>query len=512
MGRSRQLLVALTCVVSAFIVLRATTRGVGLSPDSLQYLAAAESAASGHGLTTRAWDGAPQALTHYPPGYPLFLAAGIRLGASPESFARYANVALLVFTLILVTVLAQRLVPDPPWAAPAAAIACGFAHDFLVIHSMAWSEPLYLTLTVAGIVALSEAVERQSATWLVLSALAAAAAALVRYVGVANVALVALVTLCWWPVSAWKRIRLAGAVSLVAALPLFGILVFGARRGSAGIANRKLVWHPIGFEDVRIAAGVMGKWITPLSDATFLSVVWLAALGLFVAIMLTRRARRVVLSDLRPASRRLAGILVLYAASYVTVLVLAMTLVDAQTTFEPRMLSPLLAVAIILGVAWLARQTRAGGFVRFATAAILGLVIGANVLRFFPWQREARRYGLALRRLDREGEALVIATRQLPAAAQIYSNDPYFLRVQTSRTAAGIPRELDPNSLLPNAQHAKQVRDICDSAARRPTFIVLFDRPMSGDSTARALAAEKSGDVDRVEGGAIIRVRPRCAG
>jgi hypothetical protein len=376
---------------------------------------------------------------------------------------------------------------------------------------MAWSEPLYLTCTLAGIVALSEAMERRSVRWLALAATAAAAASVTRYVGVANIGLLTLTVLCWWPRSAWKRIRTAATVSLFASLPLIGVFAFGARTSTAAVGNRHLLWHPIGLADLRLGAAVVGKWLTPLDDATHLSEAWLVVLALLGAILLTSRVRRAASGDRGPTGRRLVMILLLYAVTYAGVLVLAMSLLDAQTTFEPRMLSPLFVVTIILGVAWLARQTRHGGLVRLAAVAILGLVVSANVLRFFPWQREANRYGLALRRIDREGEEVVRAARRLPATAQIYSNDPYFLRVQTTYNAAGLPRALDPNSLLPNAKHADQVQAICASAARRPTFLVLFDSPMSGDSTARAQAAEKSGDVVPVKDGAIIRVRPGCA-
>lgn len=509
-SRPAHLLVALACVASAFIVLRATSRGVGLSPDSLQYFAASESAAAGHRLTTFGWDGRPKALTHYPPGYPLLLAAGARLGWRTQDFARYANIALFATTIVLVALLVRRLAPEPAWAAPVAVISCALAPDLIVIHSMAWSEPLYLTLTVAQVVALSAAVQQRSRMWLALAAAAAAAAALVRYVGVANIALVALAVAVCWPASRWRRLGIAAAMSALASLPLFVALVQGASNSDGQVANRELLWHPISFSDMRIAASVVAKWITPLSDATYLSGVWLVALSVLGVAVLVARARRRASRDLSPAGHGMALMLLLFTATYVAVLVLAMSLVDAQTTFEPRMLSPLLAVAIILGVAWLARQTRHGGTVRLVALAILALLISATVVRFFPWQRDAHLYGLALQRLDREGEALVLATRQLPADAQIYSNDPYFLRVQTKRMAAGLPRELDPNSLLPNTNHAEQVRAICDSATRHPTFLVLFDRPMSGDSTAQATAAKQSGKVARLDGGLIIQVRPGC--
>lgn len=511
-GRFWPSLIALACLVSALTVLRATSRGVGLSPDSLEYLAASVSAATGDGLTSFGWDATPTAMTHYPPGYPLLLAAATRVGWPVQRVVRYSNVVLFTLTIVLVAVISRRITPEPPWAAPIAACGCAIAFDLVVVHSMAWSEPLYLTLTVGGLLALSVAVARSSMRLLVLAGAAAGAAAVVRYVGVANIAVTATAVVLWWPARGWKRIRVAGAIFVLATLPLLTAFVLGAGASSAPVANRQLVWHPIGLADLRLAAAVVGKWVTPLTDANYVSVVWLAALAVLVGVVVTRRARqRPRATEWSVQGRILTRVLLLYAATYMAVLVMSMSLVDAQTLFEPRLLVPLLVVVIVLAIAWLARQTRSGGFVRVATGAILALLLGANMMRLLPWLREAHRHGLALRRLDPSAEALVDATRRLPTSARVYSNDPYLVRVQTKHMAAGLPRERNPNSLLPNSRHAEQVQAICDSAVSRPTFLVMFDLPTNGDSTAQATTAARSGDVARLMGGAIIRVRPGCA-
>ena len=52
------------------LALFATSRGIGLSPDSISYISAGRSLASGGGL--RVWHGAP--LTDWPPLYPALLA------------------------------------------------------------------------------------------------------------------------------------------------------------------------------------------------------------------------------------------------------------------------------------------------------------------------------------------------------------------------------------------------------------------------------------------------------
>jgi hypothetical protein len=509
-------LIAAACLISICLVFVATWHGVGLSPDSLQYLAATESALAGQGFTTIGWDGVRTPLTHYPPGYPMLLSAGAWLGLSLESAARYSNIVLFATTLVLIALIVRRIAPNPPWAAPIAVFAAAFTHDLVVTHSMAWSEPLYLTLTLGGFLALAMAIDRRSVPFLVVAAAAAAASSVVRYVGVANIAVVGLVTLLWWRSGRWMRLGTPLLLSLVMVLPLLTTLLLGAEtnggagEGAGAFANRRFVWHPLDAMDVRIAASVVGKWMTPLDDAGFLSIAWLVALATLLGMLLVLRTRQATPSDLSREGKTLTLILSLYALVYMAVVALSMTIIDAQTTFEPRMLVPVLVVAIVLSITWLARQSRRGIFVRLAGAGIIALVLSANALRWLPWLRDAQRYGLALRRVDSEGLAIVDSARHLPRTAQVYSNDPYYLRVHTHHVAAGLPRAMDPNSLLPNAHHSEQVQEICETAETRPTFVVLFDDPMSGDSTARADAATRSGVVTRLAAGSIVRVRAGC--
>ena len=503
--RHSQLLIAIACLVSAVAVLLATARGIGLSPDSLQYLAASENAAAGNGLMTFGWEGEPTPLRHFPPGYPVLLAPAYQLRVSPHAFARWSNVALFVLTILLAAAITRRIAPQSTWAPAVVAVASAFAHDLVVVHSMAWSEPLYLTLSLAGVLALGTGIDRRRIGLLVLAAIAAACAALVRFVGIANIAALGLAILLWWPGSPWRRVSTAFALGLIAALPLGLLLLAGS---GEGVANRQLGWYPLDPIDLRFALAVAAKWVTPSNETSIGTAVWALLLFAFVALVLVRALAR---ETVRPAHTVLARVLVLYGASYVMVFVLAMSVIDAQTVFEPRHMTPVFLTVLILGISWLAHQSLEEPLVRFAVGATVAYLLAVNVMRLLPWLREVSANGLALRRIEQDAVALLNASRRLPGAAQLYSNDPYFMRVHTPRVVAGLPRERDPNSLLPNPRFRKQVQAICESAAARPTYLILFDDPMSSDPTARGDIATQSGEVAFLPGGTMVRVRPHCA-
>lgn len=505
--------VFLACVLSATFVLGATARGVGLSVDSMQYFSAAQSASAGRGLLTYAWEGEPTVLTHFPPAYPLMLSAAARLGCSPESFARWLNVLLFALTIVTAVAITRRLTPQSPWSAVAVAALYASAHDLVVAHSMAWTEPLYLTLTLLGCLLLTHAIERENQRLLLTAALVAALSAMVRYIGVANIATVPLAVLLWSRGTPTQRTRRALAVSVIAALPLAATLAITSLQasvsgGSGGIGNRRLGWHPLETTDVRSLVSVIARWVSPTQDATLIAAWSLGVAALFGAVMFARR-RVEGRARQRAPLPLLARILLLFAAAYVLVLLLSMTLADAQTELDSRLLAPVLAVAIILGVVWLS-QAAHDRFVRLTSRAIVALIFVAGISRLLPWVRDAYSHGLVLRRVENSERELIVATEQLPRTARVYSNRPYFLRVQTARMISGIPRERDPNSLLPNPRYAQQLRVMCDASEQRDTYVVMFPVRESEDPTVHAEGVIATGDVRSVAGGSVIKLRRGC--
>jgi len=513
-------ILALACVVGAAFVLGATTRGVGLTPDSTQYLAVANSATQGHGLVTFAWDAEPMRLTHFPPGYPLVLAAAARTGWSPAGFARWFNAALFAVTIVLAALMTRRLAPGSFWAPLAVAALIAVANDLVEAHSMVWTEPLYLTLTLVGLLTLAVAIERQSIALLGVAAGLAGCSAIMRYIGVANMVVVSLAALLWWPASWWRRVWTAAAMSLVAAIPL-AVLTLSGGGTDAATGSRQIAWHPIDTVDLRSLASVVVKWVTPWSDATFLTLVWLVVVAVLAGslFVLRRRAARSQ-ATAATASPVLARTLFLYVAVYGVVLSLAMSLADAQTELDARLLAPIQPIVVMLGVAWLTWPRSPGRGVRLATAALFALVFGAELSRVVSWTRTARSEGIGLRRLAGHDSAIVAATSRLPASALVYSNRPYFLRVQTSRMVPGLPRQRDPNSLLPNPRYAEQLRAMCDTAALRETYVVWFPEDESEDASANRYPTVGVGEVTSLpgwrgqggggEGGRVLKVGPGC--
>jgi len=121
---------------------------IGVFYDDAQYLVLAKSLATGNGYRFINLPGAPMA-THFPPGYPAFLALLWRIAPSfPENVAlfKFANAFLLAVVAWLVCEFGRRVLTIPRPLAAVAAVAGAATIPSLVLSSAVMSEPLFLAL------------------------------------------------------------------------------------------------------------------------------------------------------------------------------------------------------------------------------------------------------------------------------------------------------------------------------------------------------------------------------
>jgi hypothetical protein len=119
---------------------------VGVFYDDAQYVILAKALATGKGYRFLNLPGTPLA-THFPPGYPAFLALLWRLAPNfPENVAllKFANAGLLACAGFLVFRFARRRLELPLAIALAASLAGTAAIPALVLSSAIMSEPLFL--------------------------------------------------------------------------------------------------------------------------------------------------------------------------------------------------------------------------------------------------------------------------------------------------------------------------------------------------------------------------------
>jgi len=230
--------------------------GLGLSPDSAGYIAAARNLMAGHGVIIA--DGSPLILQ--PPLYPTTVAAvSILSGMDPLAAARFLNAALLCCIIWITGGMVIRLSRHPALGT-LGILAVFFSTPLHDVSLMAWSEPLFIFFSLLGIVFLSGYLRHPRPLSLILFTATMAAICLTRYIGVVFIAVGCLGIVALGRSGMRQRLRDA-AFSLVSAVPLAlwlmrNEIVSGTLLGPRAPSQRGL------FENVILTAeGILAEYL-----------------------------------------------------------------------------------------------------------------------------------------------------------------------------------------------------------------------------------------------------------
>ncbi|HEX8945001.1 MAG TPA: hypothetical protein VF785_17830 [Gemmatimonadaceae bacterium] len=433
--------------------------GPGLDPDSASYLGAAESLARGTGLDVPISDWTvadpTSPLSHFPPGFPIAIAATVKVGMSPRQGARAVEALAFASTVAIMTYMVGMTVGI--LAAILLAVALMDARPIVLVHLSVLSEPLFLctlTVTLLGM----------TRRWHPLAVgLAAATAALVRYAGVAAVGAVVLWQLIE-PGSIRRRLTRAFFAGLPA-LVLQGAWVIHTRVTSGESGIRQFgIYGNLGGALVQ-GAKTIAAWLIPTTDPPTPIELWLAvAAALLIGILVSVATRKAF--DVRDDARRALAASALLASCYLAVLLVSRLTADAGIPFDDRILSPfillaMIGVAVAVGKAW-----RGWGLLlRGGLAVLLATWLTMSSLAVYDDVSWATTYGSDFAGEDWRGSELLRWVRTQGASTPVYSNWPAAIYFHAHK----------PAWLLPDTRDVSLLRTFGDTLASRHAVVVAFD-------------------------------------
>src|SRR5262249_53231128 len=157
----------------------ATPEGLGLSDDSIGYIAGARSMLAGHGYR-EAWLASDGPVTHFPPGFPAVLALVGLSGLDPLRGARFLDALLFGLNTALLGILGWRMTKSLP-AGLILATLFVVNDSLLRVHAVAMSEPLFIFLSLLAFWMFDLYFERDAHwAWLILCGVIVGAAYLTR--------------------------------------------------------------------------------------------------------------------------------------------------------------------------------------------------------------------------------------------------------------------------------------------------------------------------------------------
>jgi hypothetical protein len=320
-------------MLGAVIVLLATRWGIGTSPDSIHYIQAARYLGGTPG-THIPGDGA--VMVQHAPLYPVLLAAAGFVGADPYAWARWLNAALFGLNIVAVGALVRGVTRHWPHAWIVAVVLTMVAVPVLAVHLTALTEPLFLLLTLLALHRLSEYDRQPTLASLVAAAAVVALAFLTRYAGVALILTAAAVILRARGLPGTRRVRDVAVFTTIAAAPMAAWLVRNLLVGSTA-TNRELAFHPVGLQHAWQAVYTAAGWLHVPQSAPDVVRVGLLV-GLAAVVFLTVRQH----NDRSAPATSLVNTIVLFLVSYVGFLGASLSLFDANTPLDDRILLPVL--------------------------------------------------------------------------------------------------------------------------------------------------------------------------
>ena len=472
-GRRLPLLVtAMGAACAVLLLLWTTAHGLGVSPDSTVYVETARSLMAGEGFRAH---GEP--MTHFPPFYPLLLAIAGLVGSDFLESARILHAVLYGLNLALCA-LAVQTITQRNLAATLGVVGLLLASaPMLEVHAMVMSEAPFLTLSLAGYLLLAAHLAKPSRRLLTLAAAALGLAVATRYVGVALLPPMVLALLLLGRRSRAARLADVLLASAVAGAPL-AVWVWRNLQQAGTATNRSLAFHPVGLMHLKTFITTLHDLALPLAAPGWLKALHLmAALALCLIAAVSLRRRAALKAAAVPRGLALGLVAVGFAVSYLLLLSASLSLFDAHTPVDARILLPAFLFLVLagFGLACTLARARDGRVLGWAMLGLLGLCIAVNAGQALTQAKQIRRQGLWYASPAWRASATLAYVAGLPAELRLYSNGADVIRFITQREAVMLPVVTEPMTREPSPLRERELARVCREVQAREALVVYLD-------------------------------------
>ena len=476
-------LVAVLGLIGIMTLLFSTRWGIGISPDSTVYICAARSLLNGVGLSVLSGSGKPIPMTHYPPLFPTTLSMIGIFGIDPLNGARWLNAFLFGTNILLVGLVINKYTRSI-WPTIFGSFLMLSSISMLRIHSMAWTEPLFIFFALLGLFLLAAYMENPKLLLLMASSGAIALAFLTRYIGAVLVitGIVGIFFLSRKSRKTWYG-RL-GDSAIFVVISSFPMAIWMVRNlyiaGSA--TNREIVWHPITSGYFKPAMSTLSTWLLLgrgpgiIRGIHFLVVV----AGLLVlSILLLQRKRRLNTGESnRQYLAKMPFLLVTFLFFYGMFLIVSISLFDAYIALYNRTLSPIYVsgLVFILCLAYrLLDSTEGVRALKVASIVICVALIVSYEIRAAIWAIHSHRGGQGYAGRGWQHSEIVGRVRALPSGIPIFTNGVDAIYILTGRPAWGIPSKVRASTRQVNNSYLSELARMRDQLENSGGVLVYFN-------------------------------------
>jgi 4-amino-4-deoxy-L-arabinose transferase-like glycosyltransferase len=493
------IVLALIALIGMILIIRATPDGLGLSDDSIAYIAGARSMVAGNGYR-EAWLASNGPVTHFPPAFSSVLAFFGLLGVDPLRGARWINALIFGLNAWLLGILGWRMTPSLTAGLVLAALFVSSSEMFQV-HAVTMSEPLFIFLSLLSFWMFDLHFERRGGgegwLWLIACGMFVGMAYLTRYAGLALAAtfLAALLLLH----NGWRKKALSAAIFVASILPWVLGWSLRNRLIAGNTTNRAFAWHPLTSEQIEPGLRVFSEFLIPIEpwrQAVFkqtgllvgLIILVLGAVLVWVGMKAWNYFSRPQQLEPGAKAREVISFTTgLYIFAYLASIVASMLMFDAATKFRLRILAPVLVSLLILLVAygvWVRSRRREAVIV--LTILLLGVSIYRQAVTVKNWSKS----GLGYASFQWYDSKAMDFLNELPKDVMIYTNEPGAVYLYTGRGCYVLPDRFDAVTALVRDDFEQGVAGMQANINSGQAVLALFD---GGDNVSKDVPALTSG-------------------
>jgi hypothetical protein len=284
---------------------------IRFTPDSGVYVGVAGQIADGNGFMIPFGNETPNPLLLAAPFYPLVLTGILLFGVQPLYAAKILNFGLYILNGFIASLFIYKTTKSSFYSILAATLLI-ISPAYKILHTMVWTEPLFIFLAFNGLYLLSQG-------RIIISLPFIALAVSTRYAGVALLPTVACYLLLDRSNQISIRIRNAFAYSVAAFIPLAGWFIRN-KVVSGSVEPRIISLHLPGSEHILQIQESVQLWL-PI------------VILIFVSVFILFFRRNVSITNVEK-------LLVLYSLLQATIVVITVLFYDKVVPFDFRTLAP----------------------------------------------------------------------------------------------------------------------------------------------------------------------------
>lgn len=456
-------------ILAAIFMYWITAQGPGVSPDSVVYIEVARNLLDGKGFFAGG-----EAMTHYPPLFPLILALiGYFTGGDVLDAAHLLVAFLFGINFILFSLAVQMCTRYSLVAVFCTFFLFFFSTAIISIHEMVWSEAPFITFSMMGLLLIAYHLNCPKFYWLFLASFLLALATVTRYVGIALFPTIALAYLLLDTRDLKRRLVEFVALCVIGLLPLL-LWVIRNILIAQSATNRSFSVHFFNADHAKNLIVYLYDFLLPIPISE-----WIKGLhiGLF-AIIFYLAARYIYIYSYHhkkklPLHITALSILMIYNVIYIFFLVISISFFDAHTPMDYRILLPFLLVmaVVIVGVFKSLSEIMSERSIWYGCLFFLFFSFTINAIPAISTAINMHHNGNGYTaRYWRESAALAYLS-SLPKSVKIYSNGPDIIHFLVRREAIMVPVKIFTGTRQENKNYGEQIKKVIQECEKEDSLI-----------------------------------------